>query len=175
MSQSPPPESDTRRETRVPEPARRGMRPPARPSIERSAGGVVVRRIGGQVHALLIRDPYGNWGLPKGHLEEGEGAREAAVREVGEETGLERVSVGAELGSIDWYFRHQGRVIHKFCTFFLMSSPLGEVCPARDEGITRCTWVLLDDAVDRISYDNAREILQRAIELVRGHGVGGPP
>jgi ADP-ribose pyrophosphatase YjhB (NUDIX family) len=154
----------------VPQPVRSGLRPARRPSIERSAGGVVVRRIEGRVHALLIRDPYENWGLPKGHLERGEGAREAALREVGEETGLESVRIGADLGSIDWYFRHRGQVIHKFCTFYLMTSSRGDVCPAVDEGITRCSWVALDEAVERISYDNAREILRRAIAIVRSPG-----
>ena len=155
-----------------PPPARRGGQPAARPRIERSAGGVVLRRIGGHLHALLIRDPYDNWGLPKGHLEQGEGAREAALREVGEETGLTSVQIGAELGSIDWYFRHRGRVIHKYCTFFLMTSSCGELCPAVDEGITRCVWVTLDEAVERISYDNAREMIERTIVIVReGHDL----
>src|SRR5688500_17848393 len=71
----------------------------------KSAGGVVVRAHDGVPHVLLIRDPYQNWGLPKGHLEPGEDSQSAAVREVREETGLALVELGPELGMIDWYFR----------------------------------------------------------------------
>jgi 8-oxo-dGTP pyrophosphatase MutT (NUDIX family) len=136
--------------------------------VERSAGGVVLRRIADEVHVLLILDPYENWGLPKGHLEKGESPREAAVREVREETGLASLRLGREVGAIDWYFRHRGRLIHKFCTFFLMSSPRGEAAPAVAEGITVCRWVPLSDAVDDISYDNAREVLERAVAALEG-------
>ena len=40
--------------------------------LETSAGGVVVRREGDRTLYLLIRDSYGNWGFPKGHVEPGE-------------------------------------------------------------------------------------------------------
>jgi 8-oxo-dGTP pyrophosphatase MutT (NUDIX family) len=145
----------------------------SRARIERSAGGVVVRRIAGEVHVLLIRDPYRNWGLPKGHLEEGEAAADAALREVREETGLEALVLGPELETIDWYFRLQGRLIHKFCAFFLMSSNDGEPVPEVAEGITDCLWLPLSDAVERISYDNARGVLTRVADLL-GEGDEAP-
>jgi 8-oxo-dGTP pyrophosphatase MutT (NUDIX family) len=50
---------------------------------------VVYRRVDGAAHYLLIRDPYDNWGLPKGHVERGETSEQTAVREVREETGIE--------------------------------------------------------------------------------------
>lgn len=140
----------------------------SRARIERSAGGVVVRDIDGTPHILLIRDPYRNWGLPKGHLKRGEASADAALREVHEETGLEVLSLGDELGTIDWYFRLQGRLIHKFCTFFLMTSSEGEAVPEVSEGITECLWLPAAAAVERISYDNARAVLQRANDLLQG-------
>ena len=51
-----------------------------RAKVEHCAGGVVFRELEGRTYVLLIRDPYKNWGLPKGHIESGEGAREAAER-----------------------------------------------------------------------------------------------
>jgi 8-oxo-dGTP pyrophosphatase MutT (NUDIX family) len=132
--------------------------------VETSAGGVIYRSGGGGPRFLLIRDPYGNWGLQKGHIENGESPAEAAVREVGEETGLRPVTVVAELPSIDWYFRQGSRLIHKFCHFFLMESADGEPCPAREEGITECVWLPFDEALSTISYDNARDVLRAAGE-----------
>lgn len=137
-----------------------------RARIERSAGGVVLRTIDGVVHALIIRDPYKNWGLPKGHLEQGEASGDAAVREVREETGLEDVALGPELATIDWYFRADGRLIHKFCAFFLMGSDDGDPVPQASEGISECRWVPLEEAVGQITYDNAREVMKVALKVV---------
>jgi 8-oxo-dGTP pyrophosphatase MutT (NUDIX family) len=146
----------------------------SRPQVERSAGGVVLRSIGGVTHALLIRDPYKKWGLPKGHLEPGESSREAAVREVGEETGLSDIFLGPQLATIDWYFRADDVVIHKFCSFYLMGSEAGDPIPCLDEGITECVWVSLDEAEKQISYDNARAVMTVARRLVEEEAEGIP-
>ena len=133
---------------------------------ETSAGGVVIRKIDGAVHVLLIHDPYGNWGLPKGHLEEAEDLPTAGMREVREETGLYDLKLGPELGTIDWYFRMRGRLIHKHCTFFLMTSRNGETVPEQEEGITECRWLPLADAADFVTYENAREVVREAARML---------
>ena len=133
---------------------------------ETSAGGVVVRRIDGTVHVLLIHDPYGNWGLPKGHLEAEEALADAGLREVREETGLSDLELGPELGTIDWYFRMRGRLIHKHCTFFLMTSQSGETVPELEEGITECRWPPLENAAESVTYDNAREVVREAARML---------
>ncbi len=142
-----------------------------RARIERSAGGVVVREIGGAPHILVIRDPYENWGLPKGHLENGESSGDAALREVSEETGLGDLSLGQELATIDWYFRAGRKLIHKYCVFYLMESIRGDPVPQASEGITECVWVPLAEVEERITYDNAREVVgvaRRMIEAIEG-------
>lgn len=148
---------------------RKGRRATARSRrarVETSAGGVIYRRNAGSVHFLLIRDPYENWGLPKGHLESGESPEDAAMREVREETGLTHLAISAELPCIDWYFRDRGRLIHKFCHFFLVESREGAARPQIDEGISACIWLSLDDALRTITYDNAREVLRAAGRLL---------
>jgi len=136
--------------------------------VEKSAGGIVIRTIHGVFHALLIRDPYGKWGLPKGHAERGEAPQQTALREVQEETGLQDLALGRELVTIDWYFQAQGRQIHKFTTFYLMYSETGDPTPQRAEGITECSWVPLEVAHERISYDNAGEVAKAAQRALLG-------
>ncbi len=144
---------------------------------ETSAGGVVLRREPtGVVRYLLIRDSYRNWGFPKGHLEPGEPPALAARREVAEETGLDDLLLHGPIQVIDWYFRFRGRTIHKFCHFFLFESRSGEPVPQAEEGITACAWRELDQALETISYDNARGVLRRAAEMVEAlASVNGQP
>lgn len=142
---------------------------------EVSAGGVVVRVDARGPRFLLIRDSYRNWGFPKGHLEEGEHAEAAALREVSEETGLRELTLLAELQTIDWWFRFRGRLIHKVCHFYLMRTEQASTRPQRAEGITACRWVSFQDALRLISYDNAREVLERAnAELSGGVAASRP-
>ena len=139
-----------------------------RAELEVSAGGIVFRRVAGEAaRFLLIRDSYKNWGFPKGHLEGDESPAEAASRETAEETGLAHLVLQGPIRVIDWHFRFRGRHIHKYCHFFLFESPDGEACPQVDEGITACQWRPLPEALDLLSYDNARGVLKRAGEMVR--------
>ena len=151
----------------------RGRAPSVPAVVETSAGGVIYRVTDGRAYVLLIRDRYQHWGFPKGHLEGGETAADAALREVEEETGLCELRLGPELRTIDWFFRFRGRLIHKYCHFYLIECPSGEVCPQLEEGITECVWLPLDEAIRSISYDNAREVLQLAAERLRAEAPVG--
>ena len=132
------------------------------PVEETSAGGVVYRRTDAGPLVLVIRDAYKNWGFPKGHVEPGEDAAAAAVREVAEETGLRDLVPHGLITDIDWFFRFRGRLIHKTCTFFLFESPAGDAQPQHDEGITACRWLPLEEALRVVSYANARDVLRAA-------------
>ncbi|HXE61245.1 MAG TPA: NUDIX hydrolase [Gemmatimonadaceae bacterium] len=138
----------------------------SRAQQETSAGGVVYRMVDGVPLFLLIRDAYQNWGFPKGHVERDEGIESAALREVEEETGLHTLTLRAPINTIDWYFRFRGRLVHKICHFFLMESATAATSPQMEEGITACKWLALDEALERVSYANARDVLKRAAELV---------
>ncbi|MDB5161100.1 MAG: hypothetical protein JWO96_480, partial [Candidatus Saccharibacteria bacterium] len=70
---------------------------------EPTAGGIVYRKSEKdptKVEILLIQDSKSRWTIPKGHFEKGESPRQAAEREIGEETGLAEMKVGPWLGKI---------------------------------------------------------------------------
>jgi 8-oxo-dGTP pyrophosphatase MutT (NUDIX family) len=115
---------------------------------------------------LLIRDSYRNWGFPKGHIEENEAPERAALREVEEETGLAGLSLRGAIETIDWYFRFRGRLIHKVCHFYLIQSESAATSPQHEEGITACRWLPFEEALELISYANARGVLKRAATMV---------
>ena len=129
---------------------------------EQSAGGVVIRTGADGPLFLLIRDPYHNWGLPKGHIEPGESAEAAARREVAEETGLIELELIGDVATIDWYFQDRRERVHKYCRFFLFASATADTRPELREGISECIWLPFAEAVERITYDNAREVLREA-------------
>jgi len=133
-----------------------------RPLEEVSSGGIVFRRDGERTLYLLIRDSYRNWGFPKGHVEEGEAPAQAALREVGEETGLSELELRAPIETIDWEFRFRGKRIHKTCHFFLIETPSHRTKPLLAEGITACRWASFEQAERLIAYDNARAVLRQA-------------
>jgi 8-oxo-dGTP pyrophosphatase MutT (NUDIX family) len=143
----------------------------ARAARETSAGGVVFRMANGRALFLLIRDSYKNWGFPKGHIEPNEPPEQAALREVEEETGLSGLVLRGPVETIEWYFRFRGRLIHKVCHFYLMEAATARTSPQREEGITACRWFSFEEAHERISYANARGVLERAAAMVTGEAA----
>lgn len=144
-----------------------------RVSTETSAGGVVFRKTTEGIRILLIKDPYRRWGLPKGHVDNGESLVQAANREVTEETGLGDLFHRGSLGSIDWRFRLGKKRIHKYCHFFLFEAPTGSPCPQAAEGILACRWFTYADALNTISYENAKHVLRQAGSLIGECGEAG--
>ena len=104
------------------------------------------------------------WSLPKGHLEPGETATQAAIREVEEETGIAGVIV-AELGTIDFWFVADGRRIHKTVRHYLLRRIGGELSDA-DVEVTEVAWVPLTDLAGRLAYAGERRLARKAVELL---------
>lgn len=152
---------------RRPGPARRLTR-----VEETSAGGLVVDRGGVRPCAALIarHDRRGRlvWSLPKGHVEDGETATDAAVREIREETGIEG-AVLAPLGVIDFWFVADDRRIHKTVHHFLLEAIGGELSDA-DLEVDEVAWVPLDELPARLSYADERRLLDKVPGLLADTG-----
>lgn len=104
------------------------------------------------------------WSLPKGHIEAGETAEEAAVREVEEETGIIG-RVVAPLGTIDFWFVAEDRRVHKTVHHFLLQALGGELSDD-DVEVAEVAWVPLDELEDRLAYADERRLIRRATELL---------
>lgn len=139
---------------------------------ETSAGGLVVDRSTGAPRAALIarHDRRGRlvWSLPKGHLEPGETAEQAAVREVEEETGISS-RVLAPLGTIDFWFVADGRRIHKTVHHFLLAATGGELSD-EDVEVVDVQWFELPDVSRVLGYADERRLLERVPPLLPDPG-----
>lgn len=132
---------------------------------ETSAGGLVLdeRRRG----ALIGRqDRRGRmvWSLPKGHIEEGETAEAAAIREIREETGISG-SIVAPLGIIDFWFMAENRRVHKTVHHFLLRAESGELS-SDDAEVDSVEWVPLEDMSTRLAYADERRLMDRVQDLL---------
>ncbi|GAA3249280.1 hypothetical protein GCM10017691_60220 [Pseudonocardia petroleophila] len=104
------------------------------------------------------------WSLPKGHIEAGETAEQAAVREVEEETGIIGTVV-APLGTIDFWFVAEDRRVHKTVHHFLMRALGGELSDS-DVEVSEVAWVPLRELESRLAYADERRLIRRATELL---------
>lgn len=128
----------------------------------------MVDRTGAQPRVALIGrlDRRGRllWSLPKGHLEAGETAEDAAVREVEEETGI-RGRVLAALGTIDYWFVADDRRIHKTVHHYLLEASGGELSDT-DVEVDQVAWVPLGELGARLAYAGERRLAETAADLL---------
>ncbi len=116
-----------------------------------AAGGVIIRD--GKV-AVVHRDRYDDWSLPKGKLDAGESFEEAALREVREETGLE-CELGLELDPVS-YVDQKGRP--KLVRYWLMEVTAGEF--EANEEVDEMRWLPPAQAAGLLTYPHDRELVE---------------
>ena len=128
---------------------------------EFSAGGVVTRK--SEVLLVKVENLKGEkvWTFPKGHLEEGEDAKTAAVREVEEETGW-RCSIVKPLPLIRYMFTREKRLIHKKVQWYLMEPQIKIGKPDAAE-IDKCEWMSFDKAAEKLKYPSDKKLLNALI------------
>ncbi|KPF73584.1 phosphohydrolase [Brevundimonas sp. AAP58] len=113
---------------------------------------------------LLIRrgtpPRLGEWSLPGGRIEPGEGVRAAALRELREETGVEARLIGL-IDVVDGIFPEAGR--HYVLVDFAAEWLSGE--PVAGDDAAEAAFVPLADARSRVAWSETRRIIEGAIRL----------
>jgi 8-oxo-dGTP pyrophosphatase MutT (NUDIX family) len=108
-----------------------------------SSGGVVLDSLDDHEHVYIIKpsNNYGPWAFPKGRIDKGESMKQAAIREVWEETGLKaKILPGSS-------YLGKGEGSHSITHFFLMVRTGGSPRRTSETEIVRLvTW----DEAERI-------------------------
>lgn len=136
-----------------------------RTAKEFAAGGLVGRR--GKVLLVQMKNLEGRvvWTFPKGHLEKGETWKQAALREVQEETGWKCRGLG-RFAEARYKFTRDGRPVDKVVRWYRME-PVEKVgVPDADE-IRRTTWVDAESAPRKLSYPSDLRLIARYLKVKR--------
>ena len=131
-----------------------------------SAGGVVVRKNNNQTEVLICERFSENLiALPKGKPNDGEYEAATAIREVREETGINAI-IKNKIKDIFYSFESPNGIINKKVSFFLMEKIDGEISNHDDE-FDKVYWEKWDSALNKLSYQGEKDVLEKAIELAK--------
>lgn len=130
-------------------------------TVVEQAGAVVFRRAADRPEILLVRAKKSpdQWIFPKGHIERGETAEVAAVRETREEAGVKGRVVMALAPPLEF---DSGRERVRVRYYLLQAT--GDTTPSEER---EKQWCSVDDALKQLSHDDARELLRRALPEIR--------
>lgn len=136
---------------------------------EPTAGGIIYRRVAGkaQPEILLIADSKGRWTIPKGHIEESETARSAAEREIREETGLKKMTVGDFLGKINFRYRRGNSLVLMTTEIFLVKAEGDTDAIRPEEWMNSLSWMPAQDALEKIEYEDISKLILLGLKKIR--------
>jgi 8-oxo-dGTP pyrophosphatase MutT (NUDIX family) len=132
---------------------------------ERSAGAIVIHRSDSAIEYLILHYPAGHWDFPKGNVEKGESDLDAAIREIGEETGLTDLRfINGFKKMIQYYYRRGDQLVRKTVTFYLAESKTKDIKLSYEH--QGYVWLPIQEAMAKVTYQNARNVLKEAYQFL---------
>lgn len=140
-------------------------------SREFSAGGVVFKKVENKFLYLITKsmpsDLYPNaiWRLPKGWIDEGESTQDTAIREVGEEGGVD-AKIIVKIDNIKFVYTHpiRGKVF-KVVTFYLMEW-ISDRAEGFDQETSEIKWATFEEAMTMLHSSNEKQVLKKSQSLI---------
>ena len=133
---------------------------------EISAGIVLYNDDNDEVQFLVLKYPGGHWDFVKGKMENSEEPKQTAIRETKEETGIIDVEfIDGFNEEISYTFYVKNEEIDKKVIFYLAKTNSTQI-QISDEHLN-FVWLNFKDAIDKITYQNAKIILTKANNLLQ--------
>ena len=133
---------------------------------EKSCGAIVFKKENTEFKFLLVHQSNGHHSFPKGHMEENETEIETALREIKEETNLD-VDIDSNFRvSISYLMESKG--VMKESVYFVATPTTFDLINQEGE-ITECSWNSYDEAIQKIEFDDTKEILKKAYDYIKNN------
>lgn len=131
---------------------------------EISSGGVVI--FGNTI--LLLKKFNGDWVLPKGRVEKGEEIRDAALREVFEESGV-KAEISKYIGKANYKYRNlkQNKMVSKTVYWYLMGTNNMDCTPQKKEGFVDAVFVHIDKATELVRYKDEKNMIEKGLKMIK--------
>ena len=130
---------------------------------ELSAGIIAFRKGEDGENRYLLLDYGKYWDYPKGHVEKGEDEREAALRELEEETGIVDIDLIDDFRhQIVYFFRPPARSLVRKTVVFFIGQVESERVKISHEHVGY-EWLKGEEALARVKYPTAKEVMRAAI------------
>ena len=135
---------------------------------EPTAGGVIFRRNKkGEAEFLLYQDARDRWTIPKGHIEPGETAQVTARREIGEETGLNKIELHGWLGKVNFRYRRIDKLVLMTTQVYLVKALDPNEKLQKEEWMNGLKWFSFHEALDEVEYEDIGKLILLAMKRIR--------
>ena len=136
---------------------------------EKSCGAVVFLK-NTEAKYLLLHYEAGHWDFVKGNVEPNESEKDTVIRELQEETGIaDGRFINGFREKIEYFYRRQGATIHKEVIFFLIETHTEKIKLSYEH--VGYTWLDYQNAIKRLTFKNAKEVLQKTHKLLKIRGI----
>lgn len=129
---------------------------------EKSCGAIIYKYENSKLYILLLKHNQGHWSFSKGHVENEETEKETALREIKEETNLD-VCIDNNFRYLTTYSPKENTI--KDVVYFV-ATPLNDDIKIQEKEISEISWYSAIEALDKITYDNDKQVLKKAIEYL---------
>lgn len=125
--------------------------------FENSVGAVVYKKN----ECLLLKYGMGHWGLVKGNQEKEESEKETILRELEEETGITEASIIEGFKEkTDYFYKMEGKTIHKFVTYLLIKSGSKDVELSFEHDDFQ--WLPFEKAIEKVDFKDVKKVIKEA-------------
>ncbi len=126
-------------------------------SVVKAAGGIVVKN-----NKILLMFRRGVWDLPKGKLDSNEKSKEAAIREVEEETGVKAALVDRICVTWHTYWQDDKPILKRTKWYLMTNLDDTNLQPQHEEDIEKLAWLTIKEA--KLALTNSYSSIRYVVE-----------